>query len=147
MAPTFLVVALDGGRETIPPLVVDEFLLVVFGFCTGTRGFIGLTWDVVALETTCFLGEIAFAVALDLTGRAVTAGFVTGRDTVAGRVIVFLVGTVVVLIVVPDRVCLVTEEVTAGRILVAPSPPEEALTGRTFVTGTFEVAALGFTVP
>ena len=78
MVPTFLVAALDGGRETTPPLVIDELLLVVFSFCMGTRGFIGLTWDVVALETTCFLGEIAFAVALDLTGRAVTAGFVTG---------------------------------------------------------------------
>jgi len=60
---------------------------------------------------------------------------------------VVLVGTVVVLIVVPDRVCLVTEEVAAGRILAAPSPWEEALTGRTFVTGIFEVVALGFTVP
>ena len=58
-----------------------------------------------------------------------------------------LVGTAAVLIVVPGRVCLVTEEVTAGRILVVPSPWEEVLTGRTFVTGIFEVAALGFTVP
>ena len=146
MVPTFLVAVLDGGRETAPPLVVDELLLAVFGFCTGTRGFIGLTWDAVALGTTCFLGEIAFAVALDLTGRAVTAGFVTGRDTVAGRVVAALVGTVAVLVVVPERVCLVVEEVIVGRILVVPSPWEEALTGRTFVTGIFEVAARGFTV-
>ena len=91
-------------------------MLAVLGFCAGTRGFIGLTCEVVALETTCFLGEIAFAVALDLTGRAVTVGFVTGRDTAVGRVVM------AVLTVVPDRVCLVTEEATAGRILVVPSP-------------------------
>jgi len=122
VVPTFLAVTLDGGRETTTPLVVDELLLAVFGFCTGTRGFIGLTCDVVALETICFLGEIAFAVALDLTGRAVTAGFVTGRDTVAGRVVVVLVGTVAVLVVVTDLGCLVTEGATVGRILVATRP-------------------------
>ena len=145
VVPIFLVVAVDEDRETTPPLAVDELLLVMFGLWTGTRGFIGLTLDVVALETVCFLGEIAFAVALDLTGRAVTAGFVTGRDKVAGRVVVVLIGAVVALIVVPGRVGLVTEAVTAGRILA--SPWEEVLTGRTFVTGIFEVAALGFTVP
>jgi len=70
-------IALDGGRAATLLLVEDELPAVVFGFCMGIRGFIGLTRDVVALEMICFLGEIALAVALDLTGRAVTVGFVT----------------------------------------------------------------------
>jgi hypothetical protein len=109
--PATLVVALDGGREIAPLLVVVELFTVVLGFCMGTSGFMGLTCDVVALETTCFLGEIAFAVALDLTGRAVTTGFVTvvGREVVAGRVAVFLVVVVAVLTVVADRVGRVVE--------------------------------------
>ena len=152
MVPTFLVVALDGGRVATPLLVVDKLLVVVFCFCMGTRGFIGLTCDVVALETTCFLGEIAFAVALDLTGRAVTTGFVTvvGRDLVAGRVAVGLVATVAVLVVAVDRIGLVAEmvvvrfaEATVGRVLVATSP-REVVTDGAFVTGIFEGAALGF---
>ena len=153
MVPTFLVVALDGGRVATPLLVMDKLLVVVFCFCMGTRGFIGLTCDVVALETTCFLGEIAFAVALDLTGRAVTTGFVTvvGRDVVAGRVAVGLVATVAVLVVAVDRIDLVAEmvvvrfaEATVGRVLVATSPREEVVTDGAFVTGIFEGAALGF---
>ena len=40
VVPIFLVVALDGGLDTAPLLVVDE-LLVVFDFCAGIRGFIG----------------------------------------------------------------------------------------------------------
>jgi len=129
VVPTFLV-ALDGGRAATPLLVVDELPTVVFGFCTDTRGFIGLTCDVVALDTTRFLGEIAFAVALDLTGRAVTAGFVTvvGRDAVVERVIAVLVVVVTVLIVLAGRVGLefgaavVREmEATVGRIPVVAS--------------------------
>ena len=47
----------------------------------------------VALETTCFLGEIAFTVALDLTVRAVSAGFVVfvERGAVVCRVFVVVV--------------------------------------------------------
>jgi len=152
---TFLVVAPDGCRETTTPLlVVDELPVVALGFCTGTRGFIGLTCDVAPLKTTCFLGEIAFAVALDLTGRAVTAGFVTvvGRDVVVGRVVVALVVVVAVLTIVAGRVGLVAEvagvrevEPTAGRILAVTSP-REVVTGRTFVTGIFEGTVLDFTV-
>ena len=137
--PTFFVVALDGGRETGPLLVVDELFTVVLGFCTSASGFIGLTCDVIALETTCFLGEIAFAVALDLTGRAVTTGFVTvmGREVVAGRVAVVLVVVVAVLIEVGA---------TVSRVPVAASFREEALTGRAFVTGILEGAAADFGV-
>lgn len=112
-APTFLVVALDGGRETTS-------LLVVFCFCTGTRGFIGLTCDVVALERNCFLGEIAFAVALDLTGRAVTVGFVmaVGREVEVVRVAVVLAVVVAVLTAVVDRVGRVVEvDSTVPRVL------------------------------
>ena len=124
VVPAFLVVALDGGRETIPLLVADELFATVFGFCTGTSGFIGLTSDVVALETTCFLGEIAFAVALDLTGRAITTGFVTvvGREVIVGRVVAILVAVVVVLTAVTGRVVRVVEvEATMSRVLVAGS--------------------------
>jgi len=126
--PTFLV-ALDGGRAATPLLVVDELPTVVFGLRSGIRGFIGLTCDIVALDMTCFLGEIAFAVALDLTGRAVTAGLVkaVGRDVVAGRVVAVLVVAVTVPTVPVDRVGLVFEvavvremEATVGRILVVP---------------------------
>ena len=126
--PTFLV-ALDGGRAATPLLVVNELPTVVFGFRSGIRGFIGLTCDIVALDMTCFLGEIAFAVALDLTGRAVTAGLVkaVGRDVVAGRVVAVLVVAVTVPTVPVDRVGLVFEvavvremEATVGRILVVP---------------------------
>jgi hypothetical protein len=129
VVPTLLVVALDGGREATPLLVVDE-LVVVFGFCTGIKDFIGLTCDVVALETTRFLGEIAFVVALDLTRRAVTAGLITvaGRIVVVGRAAAVLVVAVTAFIVVADRVGLVVEvvvvrevEATVGRILVAAS--------------------------
>lgn len=119
--PTFLVVALDGGREATPLLVVDELFAVVFDFCAGTKGFIGLTCDIVAFETACFRGEIAFAVALDLTGRAVTTGLVTvvGREVV-GRVDMVLVVVVAVLTVVADRVGRVVEvEATVSRGLVA----------------------------
>ena len=147
--PAFLVVALDGSRETVPLLVMDELFAVVLGFCTGNSGFMGLTCDVVALETTCFLGEIAFAVALDLTGRAVTTGFVTmvGREVVAGRVAVVLVVVVAVLTVVADRVGRVVEvEVTVTRAPVAANFREEALTGRTFASGIFEGATLDFEV-
>ena len=89
--------AQDGGLDATPPLVVDELPAVEFDFCTGIRGFIGWIRDVVALETTCFLGEMAFAVALDLTGREVNASFVTAvvRDVVIGRVV--MVVTVLVL--------------------------------------------------
>jgi len=124
VVPAFLVVALDGGRETTPLLVVDELFAVVFGFGTGTSGFIGLTCDVVVLETACFLGEIAFAVALDLTGRAVTTDFVTvvGREVTVGRVVAILVAVVVVLTVVTDRAMRVLEvEATVSRVLVAGS--------------------------
>ena len=144
--PTFLVVALDGGREATPLLVIDELFTAVLGFCAGTRGFIGLTCDVVALETTCFLGDIAFAVALDLTGRAVIAGFVivVGREVVAGRVDVVLVVAVAVLTAVADRVSRAVEvEATMSRVLVEASLWEEALTGGPFV---LEGAALGFEV-
>ena len=91
----FLVVALDGGLDGSPILVVDEVPVVVFAFCRGIRGCIGLTRDVTTLEATCFLGEIAFVVALDLTGRAVNAGFVTviERTAVLGRVAVVVVLT------------------------------------------------------
>lgn len=133
MTPTFLVVVLDGGRDTTPLLVADVLLVVVFGFCTGTRGFIGLTCDVVVLETTCFLGETAFAVAVDLTGRAVNVGFVTGRGATIGRAVVVLVVNAAVPTVVADRVGLVAEkavvrvlEATFGRILVVTAPREEA---------------------
>jgi len=114
--PAFLVVALDGGRESTPLLMVDELFVVAVGFCTGTRGFIGRTCDVVALERNCFLGEIAFAVALDLTGRAVTVGFVTvaGREVVVVRVVV-----VAVLSAVVDRAGRVVEmDATVPRVLV-----------------------------
>jgi len=106
--PTFLVVAPDEGRETTPLLVADELFVVVFGFCTDTRGFIGLTCDVVALEENCFLGEIAFVVALDLTGRAATVGFLTvvGREVVVIRVVVI---PVIVLAAVADRAGRVVE--------------------------------------
>lgn len=121
VVPTFLVVVLDRGRETTP-LLVDELPFVALCFCAGTRGFIGLTSDVVVLETACFLGEIAFAVALDLTGRAVIEGFVT----VVRRVAVVLVVTVAARTVVADRVGLVAGvsavrfvEATVGRTLVA----------------------------
>ena len=147
--PTFLVVALDGGREIGPLLVVDELFTVVLGFCTSASGFIGLTCDVVVLGTACFLGEIAFAVALDLTGRAVTAGFVTvmGREVVAGRVAVVLVVVVAVLIVVTNRGGLVVEVgATVSRVPVAASFREEALTGRAVVTGILEGAAADFGV-
>ena len=109
--PTCLVVALDGGRETTPLLVVDELFVVMFGFCTDTRGFIGLTCDVVALEGNCFLGEIAFVVALDLTGRAATVGFVTvvGREVVVIRVVVVPVIVLAVLAAVADRAGRVVE--------------------------------------
>lgn len=109
--PIFLVVALDGGRETTPPLVVDELFVVAFGFCTGTRGLIGLTCDVVALEENCFLGEIAFVVALDLTGRAVTVGFVTvvGREVAVIREVVVPVIVLAVLAAVADRTGRVVE--------------------------------------
>ena len=65
---------------------------------------------------TGFLGEIAFVVALDLTGRAVNVGFVTlvRRDAVVWRVFtVVLVGAVLVAFPVRgveanvDRVLLV----------------------------------------
>jgi len=48
---------------------------------------------------TCFLGEIAFAVALDLTMRAVNAGFVklVERDAVVGRVLVAVVEAVLIV--------------------------------------------------
>ena len=140
---------LDGGRETIPLLVMDELFAVVLGLCTGTSGFIGLTCDVVALETTCFLGEIAFAVALDLTGRAVTTGLVTvvEREVVAGRVAVALVVVVAVLAVVVDRVGRMVEvEVAVPRVPVTASFREEVLTGRTFAPGIFEGATLDFEV-
>ena len=146
--PTFLAVALDGGRETAPLLVVDELFVVVLGFCTDTSGFMGLTCDVVALETICFLGEIAFAVALDLTGRAVTTGFVTvvRREAVAGRVAVVLVVVVAVLTVVADRVGRVVEvEATVFRVPVTVSF-RGALTGRAFLSGIFEGTALDFEV-
>ena len=119
---TFLVVALDGGLDTTPLLVVDE-LPVLFNFGTGTRGFIGRICDPAALETACFLGEIAFAVALDLTGRAIKVGFVTvvERDAVGGRI-------VAVLIVSADRLGFAVEvvfvravEATVGRVLEATS--------------------------
>jgi len=156
VVPTFLIVALDGGRGTTPLLVTDELPAIVFGFCKGTRGFIGLTCDVVVLETTRFLGEIAFAVALDLTGRAVTMGFTTvvGRDVVVGRTIVVLVLAATVLIAVAGRVDLAVEvvvvrevEASAGRILVAAGLWEEALTGWTFAVGIFEGVALDPAVP
>ena len=118
MVPAFLIVALDGGRETTALLMVDELFTAALGFCTGTSGFIGLTCDVAVLETICFLGEIAFAVALDLTGRAVTMGFVTvvEREVVVGRVVV------VVLTAVTDRAVRVAEAgATVSRILVAGS--------------------------
>lgn len=147
--PTFLVVALDGGRETVPLLVVDELFTAVLGFCASVSGFMGLTCDVVALEMTCFLGEIAFAVAPDLTGRAVTTGFVTatGREVVAGRVAVFLVVVVAILTVVAGRGGLVVEVgATVSRVPMAASFREEALTGRAVVTGIFEGAALNLGV-
>ena len=147
--PTFLLVALDGGRETTPLLVVDELFTVVFCFCTSDSGFMGLTCDVAALETTCFLGEIAFAVALDLTGRAVTTGFVTvmEREVVARRVAVVLVAVVAVLIVVVNRAGRVVEAgATVFRVPIAASFREGALTGRVIVTGIFEGAALDFGV-
>ena len=93
---------------------------MVLGFCTGTKSFIGLTCDIVAFETACFRGEIAFAVALDLAGRAVTTGLVTvvGREAV-GRVDIVLVVAVAVLAVVADRVGRVVEvEATVSRSLV-----------------------------
>jgi hypothetical protein len=130
VVPTFLVAALDGGRDATPLLVVDELAVAVFGFCTGIRDFIGLTCDVIVLETTRFLGEIAFVVALDLTGRAVTAGLiiVAGRIVVVGRAVAVLVVAVTVFIVVADRDGLVVEvvvvrevEAAVGRILVAAS--------------------------
>ena len=138
--PTFLVVALDGGREIAPLLVVDELFTVVLGFCVGTSGFMGLTCDIVALETTCFLGEIAFAVAVDLTGRAVTTGFVMveGREVVAGRV-------AIVLAVVADRVGRAVEvEAAVLRVPVAITFREEALTDGVFICGIFEGVALDF---
>lgn len=119
--PAFLVAALDGGLDIIPLLVVDELFVVVLGFCADTRGLIGLTWDVVTLETDCFLGETAFAFALDLTGRAVTAGFATvaGREVVVVRVDAVLVVVVAILTVGADRVGrLVEVETTVPRVLV-----------------------------
>lgn len=41
VVPVFLVVALDEGLDTIPPLAVDELPVVPFDFCAGTSGFIG----------------------------------------------------------------------------------------------------------
>lgn len=156
VVPTFLVVALDGGRGATPLLVVDELPAVVFGFWADTRGFIGLTCDVVPLETVRFLGEIAFAVPLDLTGRAVTTVFITvvGRDAAVGRAVVVLVVAVAVLIVVAGRVGLAVAvvavpevEATVGRVLVAAGLWEEALIGWTFVAGILEGAALDLAVP
>ena len=91
--------------------MVDELFVVAFGFCTGTRGFIGLTCDVVAFGRNCFLGEIAFAVAPDLTGRAITVGFVmvVGREVVVVRAATVPVAVVAVLIAVVDRAGRVVE--------------------------------------
>lgn len=143
VVPIFLAAALDGGRETTP-LLVDKFPITVLFFCSGARGFIGLTWDIVILGMVFFLGEIAFAVALDLTGREVAAGF----GMVVGRVTVVLVVTVGALAVdlVADVVVVRFAEAIVGLILVVVSLWEEAVTGRAFVTGIFEGVTLGFTV-